>query len=83
VTKNTLPTYAIVELLIRLSHINPLIGDYKGHIVYDDGVIVKTTGGTITFPKKLVVLQFESPETIAENTLHLAANGFTSNKKTR
>lgn len=49
--KNDLPTYAIVELLIRLSHINPLIGDYKGHALFDDGVIVKTTHGNITFSK--------------------------------
>jgi len=80
VTKNTLPTYAIVELLIRLSHINPLIGDYKGHLVYDDGVIVKTSSGTVVFPEALIRRQFHHPDLITEAELNKLAALFASQK---
>ncbi|MBW4890551.1 hypothetical protein KXQ82_12515 [Mucilaginibacter sp. HMF5004] len=79
-TKNTLPTYAIVELLIRLSHIDPFIGDYKGHAVYDDGVLVKTTGGTITFSKALIKQQFDAPDQITDAELKVIAQLFTTAK---
>jgi hypothetical protein len=69
VAKNTLPTYAIVELLIRLGHLNPNVGDYKDHVVYDDGVIVKTTFGNITFSPELIMQQFEHPENITDEQL--------------
>ncbi len=68
-TKNNLPTYAIVELIIRLAKYNDSIGDYKDHAVYDSEVIVKTSGGTIIFPQMLIIKQFESPEMITEDEL--------------
>ena len=74
--KNNLPTYAIVELLIRLTPINPTIGDYKGHLVYDDGVIVKTTHGTIKFSLVLIMQQFNHPESITEDVLKTVACDF-------
>ena len=67
--KSNLPTYVIVELLIRLEPFNNLIGDYKNHTIYGDGVIVKTTGGTIEFSKSLVMDQFNSPEKISDEIL--------------
>jgi len=67
--KNNLPTYAIVELIIRLAKYNDSIGDYKGHAVYDEDVIVKTSTGTIIFPQILIMKQFESPEKITEDEL--------------
>ena len=67
--KHNLPAYAIVELLMRLSHYNELIGDYKGHTIRTENVLVKTTGGGITFPVKLVMQQFENPETIDNDAL--------------
>ena len=67
--KQNLPTYAIVELLMRLAHYNSLVGDYKNHSVFTDGVIVKTSGGTINFPTALIMKQFENPELITENEL--------------
>lgn len=67
--KNNLPTYAIVELLIRLENHDPAIGDYKNHTVYDNGVKVKTTRGSITFPESLVLQQFETPEMITDDQL--------------
>ena len=76
--RNNLPTYAIVELLIRLEKYDSSIGSYKDHAVYDDEVIVKTTGGTIRFPEHLVVRQFESPELITEAELQKTAMWFKS-----
>ncbi|WP_183557294.1 hypothetical protein [Mucilaginibacter sp. SP1R1] len=67
--KHNLPTYAIVELLIRLSQYNYLIGDYKNHSVFDTGVMVKTSGGSISFPASIIMKQFENPSAITESEL--------------
>jgi hypothetical protein len=77
-SKNNLPTYAIVELLMRLANHNSSIGDYKNHTVYDHGVMVKTSGGTIKFTLSLVLRQFESPELITDNELANTAALFQS-----
>jgi hypothetical protein len=75
-TRNHLPTYVIVELLIRLSQHNYLIGDYKYHSVFDTGVMVKTSGGSISFPTQIVLQQFESPTTISDEELSQIALRF-------
>jgi hypothetical protein len=75
-SKNTLPTYAIVELLIRLEKYNDKIGDYKGHAGYDAEVIVKTSGGSIIFPESIIIRQFESPELITDSELASMARLF-------
>ena len=74
--KMNLPTYAIVELLIRLEQHNPAIGGYKGHTEFDNGVIVKTEGGNIEFPRSLITQQFEEPDQITAMELHGAAASF-------
>jgi len=74
--KSNLPTYAIVELLIRLSKFDPAIGDYKDHAVYDDEVIVKTSKGNIRFPRALILQQFEAPEQITDEQLKKVALWF-------
>ena len=74
--KNNLPTYLIVELLIRLSPFNAAIGDYKNHTHYDEGVLVKTTNGTIHFTKSLLNNQFKSPELITDEILIKTASSF-------
>ena len=74
--KNNLPTYAIVELLIRLAQRNLQVGDYKDHAVNKEEVIVKTSRGSIRFAQTLIVQQFESPELITEDQLSLAALSF-------
>ena len=74
--KNNLPTYAIVELLIRLMPHNHGIGNYKDHSIYDEGVIVKTSGGIIHFPMGLVMQQFENPELVSDNALLKVASSF-------
>jgi len=74
--KQNLPTYAIVELLMRLADHDKSIGDYKNHVIYDEGVMVKTTGGTIRFPLDLIVQQFENPELITDMALLNTAISF-------
>lgn len=76
--KNHLPTYAIVELLIRLEKHNASIGDYKNHRELNRGVMVKTSGGSIEFPRELVVQQFDNPEKITETELAKAAEAFST-----
>lgn len=75
-SKNNLPTYAIVELLIRLEKHDASIGDYKNHTISDNGVIVKTTSGSIKFSQSLIVQQFESPELITDDVLASTASLF-------
>jgi len=74
--KHNLPTYAIVELLMRLAEHNNSIGDYKNHSVYSEGVMVKTSGGTIRFPETLIMLQFEAPELVTAHALLETASSF-------
>lgn len=74
--KNNLPTYVLVELLIRLSVFDKAIGDYKNHTIYENGVMVKTTRGIIHFPESLINDQFKSPELITDNILSEIASSF-------
>lgn len=67
--KTNLPTYVLVELLIRVSSFEIKIGDYKNHTYFEDGVMVKTNRGTIHFPESLIMNQFQSPELITEQAL--------------
>jgi hypothetical protein len=74
--KHNLPTYAIVELLMRLTPHNNSIGNYKDHSIFDDQVMVKTTGGIINFPTGLIMQQFEDPELVSDNALLNVASSF-------
>jgi len=75
-SKDDLPTYAIVELLIRLSEEYPLIGNYKDHAFHEYGIIVKTTNGHINLPVSLVLQQFNKPGLITKAELNTVANYF-------
>ncbi|MCC8408861.1 hypothetical protein LJ707_07960 [Mucilaginibacter sp. UR6-1] len=77
----TLPAYAIVELLIRLSGINKQIGDYKGHTIRNGFINVKTTGGTVKLTPDLVMQQFNAPEQIGVEQLILTASSFRQQRK--
>lgn len=74
--KDDLPTYAIVEILIRLADSNTHIGSYKDHTIHEEGVIVKTTQGVIDLPRSLVMQQFHQPELITDAELSAIANKF-------
>ena len=73
---DNLPTYAIVELLMRLASHNEVIGNYKDHKMDDAEVLVKTTGGAIRFPQDLVMQQFEDPELINDQHLLQTISSF-------
>ena len=75
-SQNTLPLYAIVELLMRLAGIDPQIGNYKNHSERGDNVLVKTTNGTIQLSKALVLSQFHKPEDIQKRDLESLASRF-------
>ncbi|SEO41232.1 hypothetical protein SAMN05192574_1087 [Mucilaginibacter gossypiicola] len=75
-SQNTLPLYAIVELLMRLAGIDPQIGNYKNHSERGDNVLVKTTNGTIQLSKSLVLSQFNKPEDIQKRDLESLASRF-------
>jgi hypothetical protein len=75
-SQNKLPLYAIVELLMRLTGINPQIGNYKNHAERGDEVIVKTTNGTIQLSRALVLSQFYKPEDIGKRDLESLASRF-------
>jgi hypothetical protein len=78
--KHNIPAYAIVELLMRLTHYNKLIGDYKGHTVRTDDVLVKTSGGKIHFSKAIIMQQFANPELIAHDELVKTASLFNAGR---
>jgi hypothetical protein len=75
-SQSKLPLYAIVELLMRLTGINPQIGNYKNHAERGDEVIVKTTNGTIQLSRALVLSQFYKPEDIGKHDLESMASRF-------
>lgn len=77
--EHPLPTYVIIELLIRLVPHNFMIGDYKNHSVFDTGVMVRTSGGSISIPKGIVIQQFENPGSITDSELAKAALLFRKN----
>jgi hypothetical protein len=74
--KDNLPSYAIVELLMRLAPHNDSIGDYKDHRLDNGEVVVKTTGGAIRFPRTLIMQQFEDPAQINDHALLETTSSF-------
>ncbi|WP_413669970.1 hypothetical protein ACEN9X_08560 [Mucilaginibacter sp. Mucisp86] len=75
-SQNTLPLYAIVELLMRLAGIDPQIGNYKNHSERGDNVFVKTTNGTIQLSRALILSQFHKPDDIEKRDLESLAARF-------
>jgi len=67
--KHNIPVYAIVELLMLLAQHDTSIGDYRGHTIRDNQVLVKTTGGSIIFSEALIMKQFSEPENVTKMDL--------------
>jgi hypothetical protein len=67
--RTNIPVYAIVELLMRLAHHNKNIGDYKGHKIKENDVLVKTSKGNITFATPLIMKQFHDPASVTADDL--------------
>lgn len=64
--KHNIPVYAIVELLMLLAQQDTSVGDYRGHTIRNNQVLVKTTGGSIIFSEALIMKQFSEPENITK-----------------
>lgn len=75
-SSSSLPLYAVIELLIRVSEYNPSIGDYKDHARHTQGYVIKTTNGTILFSKQIIETQFKHPEDITKPMLQQLASSF-------
>lgn len=73
---SSLPLYAIIELIIRISEFNAAVGEYKDHAKQTNGYMVKTTRGTIVFSNEIISKQFLSPESIDKVTLVELAKSF-------
>lgn len=67
--KHNIPVYAIVELLMLLGQHDDSAGDYRGHTIRDNHVLVKTTNGSITFSHALIMKQFSDPENVTRTDL--------------
>lgn len=76
---SSLPLYAVIELIIRVSEFNNMIGEYKDHAKNTEGYIVKTTTGTLLFSNDLIQQQFTQPERIDKGTLISLAATFKKN----
>lgn len=74
--KHNIPVYAIVELLMLLAQYDKGIGDYRGHTIRSNEVLVKTTVGSITFSIMLIMKQFSEPENVTKMDLMNALSLF-------
>jgi len=63
------PLYIYYELLIRLSEINPELGDYLSSSTHAQICILRTTLGTMHIPEELLDRQFNNPSLITISEL--------------
>jgi hypothetical protein len=61
--------YVIYELLIRLQELNPGIGEYVSNKRSADGILVRTSSGTIEIPENILSLQFNNPSSIGQHEI--------------
>ena len=61
--------YVIYELLIRLQELNPAVGDYVSNKRSADGILVRTSSGTIDIPESILSTQFNSPSSITQDEI--------------
>ncbi|CAH0265326.1 hypothetical protein [Pedobacter sp. Bi36] len=71
-----LPTYVFVEMLIRISEFEVLIGEYLARTIIADDCIIRTTHGTVHVPVYLLQRQLINPESISSSEIALLAEGF-------
>lgn len=61
-----IPVYVIYELLIRLQELNPGVGDYMLNKKTANGILVRTSSGTINLPEEILFRQFNDPASISQ-----------------
>lgn len=64
-----IPVFVIYELIIRLSEIEPGIGDYISGTHHDEGIIIKLSNGTLFIPDSVLQMQFKDPELLNKTDL--------------
>jgi hypothetical protein len=74
--KHSLPLYAIIELLIRITGYDDRIGDYKNHVFDQHYVTVTTTMGSIIISNEQIAKQFLKPAEITTEELLITASTF-------
>jgi hypothetical protein len=67
-----MPSYAIVEILIRISAFHPNLGRYKDHDLIGPMVVIKITSGRVMVKAELVSKHLQSPHTVSLNELENA-----------
>jgi hypothetical protein len=72
----SIPVFVFYELLIRLSELNPNVGDYFSHTLLEKEVILQTTTGLVKVPRNLLKKQFTDPRLIAESELSALISHF-------
>jgi hypothetical protein len=72
----TTPLYVLYELLIRLTELDPMIGDFHTHKQMENGAIIRTNNGSLNVPKHILKKQFSSPSEVTEADLKQLVNEF-------
>lgn len=68
--------YVIYELLIRVQELNPAVGEYLLNKQTDNGILVRTTGGSIAIPDDILQRQFNDPASISQHEILNLLDGF-------
>lgn len=71
------PIFIFYELLIRLSEIDPEIGEYLSHNDFDHQFSIRTTNGVLSLPKDVLEKQFNDPEMLTQADLQSVVSNFT------
>ena len=72
----TTPLYVLYELLIRLTELDPTIGDFYAHKYTDSGAIIRTNNGSLIVPQHILEKQFSNPSQITDADLKQLVNEF-------
>jgi hypothetical protein len=70
------PLYLLYEILIRLTELDPMIGDFYSYKYTDTGVIIRTTNGSLYVAQQLLDKQFANPVHITPDELKLLVADF-------
>ncbi|WP_157766466.1 hypothetical protein [Pedobacter ginsengisoli] len=72
----TTPLYVLYELLIRLTELDPMIGDFYSHKYTDQGAIIRTNNGSLNVHQHILEKQFSNPTKITDADLQQLVNEF-------
>ncbi|TCC88581.1 hypothetical protein EZ428_18240 [Pedobacter frigiditerrae] len=58
--------FIIYEILIRLQELDPDLGEYLMNRKTEDGILVRTSNGSIPIPDSILLRQFNDPKSISQ-----------------